>query len=80
MLANKIKVLVATTALGMGFDKPDLGFVSGTGIAGSMIGYCQQVAVRSRYRFCCWHLLCGSEDRAIHKFLRESTSCGGANS
>lgn len=27
LLDNKVKVLVATTALGMGFDKPDLAFV-----------------------------------------------------
>ena len=27
LLENRVKVLVATTALGMGFDKPDIGFV-----------------------------------------------------
>ena len=27
LLANRVKVVVATSALGMGFDKPDLGFV-----------------------------------------------------
>lgn len=27
LLANRVKALVATSALGMGFDKPDLGFV-----------------------------------------------------
>ncbi|PDV53150.1 hypothetical protein BER12_27100, partial [Escherichia coli] len=39
LLANKIKVLVATTALGMGFDKPDLGFVIHYQMPGSIVGY-----------------------------------------
>jgi ATP-dependent DNA helicase RecQ len=39
LLANRIKVLVATSALGMGFDKPDLGFVIHLGAPSSPIAY-----------------------------------------
>jgi ATP-dependent DNA helicase RecQ len=48
LLRNEIKVLVATTALGMGYDKPDLGFVIHYQAASSIIGYYQQVSWAGR--------------------------------
>ena len=46
LLANSIKVLVATSALGMGFDKPDLAFVIHYQSPGSPVAYYQQVGPR----------------------------------
>src|SRR5690606_18077419 len=43
LLANRLKALVATSALGMGFDKPDLGFVVHMGAPPSPVAYYQQV-------------------------------------
>src|SRR6266550_3940372 len=43
LLANRLKALVATSALGMGFDKPDLGFVVHLGAPQSPIAYYQQI-------------------------------------
>src|SRR6185312_6899246 len=40
---NEVKALVATSALGMGFDKPDLGFVLHLGAPSSPVSYYQQV-------------------------------------
>jgi ATP-dependent DNA helicase RecQ len=48
LLANKVKVVVATSALGMGFDKPDLGFVVHYQSPGSAIAYYQQVGRAGR--------------------------------
>jgi ATP-dependent DNA helicase RecQ len=48
LLANKLKALVATSALGMGFDKPDLGFVVHLGAPQSPIAYYQQVGRAGR--------------------------------
>jgi ATP-dependent DNA helicase RecQ len=48
LLANKVKALVATSALGMGFDKPDLGFVVHLGAPSSPIAYYQQVGRAGR--------------------------------
>ena len=39
LLENRVKALVATTALGMGFDKPDLGFVIHYQTPGSVVAY-----------------------------------------
>jgi ATP-dependent DNA helicase RecQ len=66
LLENRVKALVATVALGMGFDKPDLGFVVHFQRPGSVVAYYQQVgrsrrAVDSAYGV----LLSGREDDEI---------------
>ena len=70
LLANEMKALVATVALGMGFDKPDLGFVVHFQRPGSAIAYYQQVgragrAVERAYGI----LLAGREDDEIADYF-----------
>lgn len=48
LLENRVKALVATTALGMGFDKPDLAFVIHYQTPGSVVAYYQQVGRAGR--------------------------------
>ncbi len=48
LLANQLKALVATSALGMGFDKPDLGFVVHLGAPPSPVAYYQQIGRAGR--------------------------------
>ena len=48
LLANELKAVVATSALGMGYDKPDLGFVVHYQAPGSVISYYQQVGRAGR--------------------------------
>lgn len=70
---NEFKALVATTALGMGYDKPDLGFVIHFQAPGSIVAYYQQVgrAGRAVDRAVCV-LLVGDEDTHIHEYFRRS--------
>jgi ATP-dependent DNA helicase RecQ len=66
LLANKVKALVATSALGMGFDKPDLGFVVHLGAPQSPVAYYQQVGRAGRgVSSAEVVLLPGAEDRDI---------------
>ncbi|RBQ19902.1 recombinase RecQ [Spongiactinospora rosea] len=70
LLNNKIKALVATSALGMGFDKPDLGFVVHAGAPQSPVAYYQQVGRAGRgVERAEVILLPGPEDRAIWAYF-----------
>lgn len=66
LLDNEVKALVATSALGMGFDKPDLGFVVHLGAPPSPISYYQQIGRAGRAADRADVILIpGPEDRAI---------------
>ena len=72
-LANQVKVLVATTALGMGYDKPDLSFVIHYQSAGSVVAYYQQVGRAGRaIDRALGILMAGAEDQDIHEYFRNS--------
>jgi len=70
LLENDVKCVVATSALGMGYDKPDLGFVVHYQSPGSPIAYYQQVG-RAGRRLDQAHavLLRGIEDRQIQDYF-----------
>lgn len=73
LLNNRIKVLVATSALGMGYDKPDLAFVVHYQSPGSVVDYYQQVGRAGRgITHSHGILMSGTEDAAIHQFFRRS--------
>ncbi|MCK0517141.1 hypothetical protein MVA47_08080 [Williamsia sp. DF01-3] len=70
LLANRVKALVATSALGMGFDKPDLGFVIHLGAPSSPIAYYQQVGRAGRSTASAEVILLpGSEDQEIWRYF-----------
>ncbi|MGP9539628.1 DEAD/DEAH box helicase [Brachybacterium sp. AOP43-C2-M15] len=67
---NRLTALAATSALGMGFDKPDLGFVIHLGAPSSPVAYYQQVGRAGRATDTADVLLLpGAEDRAIWEYF-----------
>ncbi|MBK7821537.1 MAG: RecQ family ATP-dependent DNA helicase [Tessaracoccus sp.] len=67
---NEVKALIATSALGMGFDKPDLGFVVHFGSPSSPVAYYQQVGRAGRATPSADVLLLpGSEDKEIWRYF-----------
>jgi ATP-dependent DNA helicase RecQ len=72
LLRNELKCVVATSALGMGYDKPDLGFVVHYQAPGSVISYYQQVGRAGRaIERADVVLLRGAEDKRIQDFFIE---------
>jgi ATP-dependent DNA helicase RecQ len=70
LLDNSVKVVVATSALGMGFDKPDLAFVVHYQSPGSPIAYYQQVGRAGRALDQAFGILLrGHEDRQIQDYF-----------
>ena len=68
--ADQVKVVVATSALGMGFDKPDLAFVVHFQSPDSPVTYYQQIGRAGRALDRAEVvLLCGAEDRAIWEWF-----------
>src|SRR5512132_2168280 len=73
LLRNEVKALVATVALGMGFDKPDLGFVVHFQRPASVVHYYQQVGRAGRkLEHAVGLLLSGDEDSEIVDFFIRS--------
>ncbi len=72
LLDNRVKALVATTALGMGFDKPDIAFVIHYQTPGSVVAYYQQVGRAGRALDAAYGvLLSGDEETDITDYFIE---------
>lgn len=77
---NQVKALVATSALGMGFDKPDLGFVVHLGAPSSPVAYYQQIGRAGRStENADVILLPGAEDKDIWKYFATASMPSQAN-
>jgi ATP-dependent DNA helicase RecQ len=73
LLDNDVKALVATTALGMGYDKPDLAFVFHYQTPGSVVAYYQQVGRAGRALDAAYGvLLSGEEESRINDWFIDS--------
>lgn len=73
LLQNRLKALVASVALGMGFDKPDLSFVIHYQLPGSIISYYQQIGRAGRGIDNAHVILMhGPEDREIQEYFLDS--------
>ena len=84
LLENRVKALVATTALGMGFDKPDLAFVIHYQTPGSVVAYYQQVGRAGRGLDAAYGVLLSGEEetespttllRVLSRRGRKSIAC-----
>jgi ATP-dependent DNA helicase RecQ len=78
LLDNHVKALVATTALGMGFDKPDLAFVIHYQTPGSVVFYYQQVGRAGRALDAAYGiLLSGEEEQRLPHTAGSAVGVGG---
>ncbi|HDP78967.1 MAG TPA: RecQ family ATP-dependent DNA helicase [Mesotoga infera] len=73
LMKNEVKALVSTVALGMGYDKPDIGFVIHFQTPSSIVSYYQQIGRAGRSVDSAEVILLGGkEDDDIHYYFFES--------